>query len=191
MKTFFLAAMSSILAVTGRAQTTSVAGQYEQQFFLAPDDVKAAGGNLLITKDPALAKVVWVQNLVPGGRVKAILQLNNDGMVMYNIPAQRVGNYQVRGGCATYTPEDGKLMISLNNKINCFGNSQSDYDAGVSVSKNGRVKAGGVDVNGRNGSVKAPGVQVGGNGVRVDSKAVMAGVQYTGYKQGRAAKEDD
>ncbi|MFD2784436.1 hypothetical protein [Hymenobacter rubripertinctus] len=184
---FFCLSVTLSMAQSG---TVGVLGRYEQDNFVGPASVKVGEQNVVITRDPALSKVVWIANLLRGGRVKALLHQKTGSTTFYSIPAQKVGGYQIQAGCAMYDQQEGTVMISLNNKMNCFGMNQSDYDAGVSVSKNGRVSAGGVVVDGR-GGVKAPGVQVGQQGVKVDSKVVMAGVQYIGTKEGRPRKDDD
>lgn len=185
MKTLMLSFATCLASVGAFAQSSSAAlGQYAQEAFIGPDEVKTAEKNVVLVKDATLPKVVWVQNLLPGGRVKAVLHTKTEDKIVYSIPAQRVGSYQINMGCAIYDQDDSKLVISLNNKANCFGMAQSDYDGGVAVGSNGRIKAGGVDINGRNGSIKTPGVNVGKGGVAVNTKAIMAGVQYVGHKAG-------
>ena len=185
MKKLLSTLAACLLAATAFAQSSpSALGTYAQDAFIGPDEVKTAEKNVVLVKDATLPKVVWVQNLLPGGRVKAVLHTKGEDKTIYSIPAQRVGNYQVTMGCVVYDQEESKVVISLNNQANCFGMKQSDYDGGVSVGSNGRIKAGGVDINGRNGSVKAPGVNVGKGGIAVNTKAIMAGVQYVGHKAG-------
>lgn len=193
-KNIFMFFIVCILSTAGFAQNTaaSVVGKYEQEAFIAPDNIKESENDVVIKKDPSSSKVVWVENLLPGGRIKAVIFTKGEDNVIYSIPAQRVGGYQIQQGCATYDKTEGKIMISLNNKSNCFGMKQSDYDEGVEISKNGKIKAGGVEINSKGGgSVKGPGTVINDKGIKVDTKTVMAGVQYVGIKQGFSGSSDD
>ena len=67
---------------------------------------------------------------------------------------------------------------------------QKDYDKGVNISKKGNVKVGDIDINGGNGTVKTGSVDINGGGVNVDTKKLMAGVQYVGEKVGGKKMED-
>ena len=187
MKTLLLLLAGLALATAGRAQTAAL-GRYEQVAFIAPDNLKMAETDVVLTKDPQLTKVVWIEHLLPGGRVKAVLFSSAGTTTTYAVPAQKVGGYQVQSGCAVYDGEEAKLSVSLNNKVNCFGMKQSDYDGGVSVTNAG-VRAAGTSVS--NKGIKVPGVSVNNKGVKVDSKTVMAGVQYVGRKQGAKKVADD
>lgn len=177
------------LAVPCFAQSNvGVVGRYEQVAFMAPDELKASESDVTITKDPQLSKVFWIEHLLAGGRVKAVLHTSGS-TTTYAIPAQKVGGYQVQMGCAVYDSEEAKLSISLNNKDNCFGMKQSDYDGGVGITKTGGIQAGGVAIN--NKGIKTPGVKMNNDGIKVNTKAVMAGVQYVGQKQGAGKHSDD
>ncbi len=189
MKKYLLTLVGLALATPVLAQGNSAIGQYEQESFMGPDNLKGSETDVTLSKDPRLRNVVWIANLLPGGRVKALVFTSNDEGATYSIPAQKVGNFQVQLGCATYSQEGGELTVSLNNKSNCFGMKQSDYNGGVSVTRSGGVQAGNTSVNGR--GIHAPGVSVSNGGVRVDTRAVMAGVQYVGHKQGVAKATDD
>ncbi len=193
MKTYLLTLMGLALAApttSAFAQTgTSALGRFEQDAFIGPDNLKESEKDVTLSKDPASSKVVWIENLLPGGRVKAIVFTKSSETVTYSIPAQKVGGYQVQQGCATYSSEDSKLSVSLNNKINCFGMKQSDYDSGVGITKTGGIQAGGTSVGGK--GIKTPGVSIDKKGILVDSKTVMAGVQYVGHKQGAKKVADD
>lgn len=187
MKSIFLVLAGLALATTSHAQTAA-AGRYQQVAFIAPDNLKASETDVTLVRDPQLSKVVWIEHLLPGGRVKAVFFNSSDGTTTYAVPAQKVGSYQVQMGCAVYDGEEAKLIVSLNNKLNCFGMKQSDYDGGVSVTKAG-VQAGGISV--RNKGITVPGVSVNNKVVKVDSKAAMAGVQYVGHKRGANQASDD
>ena len=190
MNNLLLTLVGLAVAAPALAQSSAGAlGRYEQVAFIGPDNMKESEKDVTLSKDPNSSKVAWIANLLPGGRVKALVFSSNSETVTYSIPAQKVGNYQVQLGCATYSNEDNELTVSLNNKINCYGIKQSDYDDGVSVTKTGGVRAGNTSVSGK--GVKTPGVRLDKSGLKVDSKAVMAGVQYIGHKQGTKRKSDD
>ncbi len=178
-----LTALAAFSTRPAQAQSASIAGTYEQKAFVAPDRVKGGESDLVIEKEAAPSKKIWIRNLVAGAKVYAVAFSKMDDVAVYKIPAQTVNGYVVQSGCVTYDKGEQSVSISINNKINCFGMSQSDYDAPVSVSKNGTVKAGGVQV-GKNGRVSAGGVNVDKGGVRVDAKAAMAGIQYMGQRKG-------
>ena len=189
MKNILLLLAGLALATAGHAQS-SVMGRYEQVAFIAPDNLKTTETAVTIVKDPQLSKVVWIEHLLPGGRIKAVFFSSNDGTTIYAVPAQKVGSYQVQMGCAVYDGEESKLVVSLNNKANCFGMKQSDYDSGVGITKAGGIQAAGTSINSK--GIKTPGVDINQKGVKVDTKAVMAGVQYVGHKQGvKKASDDD
>ncbi len=190
MKATFTTLICLALATSGFAQSSGGAlGRYEQDAFIGPDNLKHSEKDVTLAKDPSSSKVVWIENLLPGGRVKAVVFASNSETATYSIPAQKVGGYQVQMGCATYSAEDSKLTVSLNNKSNCFGMKQSDYDGGVGITKKGGIQAGGTSINGR--GIKTPGVGINNDGIKVDTKAVMAGVQYVGHKQGTKKDSDD
>jgi len=190
MKTHLLTLVGLALAAPVLAQSnTGALGRYEQVAFIGPDNLKESEKDVTLSKDPSSSKVVWIENLLPGGRVKAVVFTNNSETVTYSIPAQKVGTYQVQLGCATYSSEDDKLTVSLNNKDNCFGMKQSDYDRGVGITKTGGIQAGGTSIN-VNG-IKTPGVSINNDGIKVNTKTVMAGVQYVGQKQGTKKASDD
>ncbi|GAA4049446.1 hypothetical protein GCM10022409_40040 [Hymenobacter glaciei] len=186
--TLFLAACVASAAAFGQG-STGVQGHYEQDAFIGPDNLKMTGQNVTLVSDPKLTNVVWIEHLLPGGRLKAIVHTKGDEKVIYAIPAQRDGAYQVDMGCVVYDLEDKKIVISLNNKDNCYGMKQSDYDSGVAIT-NGQIKAGGVEISGKKG-IKPPGAQIGNGGIKVNTKAVMAGVQYIGHKPGAKSSSSD
>ena len=188
MKNILLLLAGLALATAGHAQSSAI-GRYEQVAFIAPDNLKMAESAVTLVKDPQLSKVVWIEHLLPGGRIKAVFFSSNDGTTTYAVPTQKVGNYQVQMGCAVYDGEEANLSVSLNNKANCFGMKQSDYDSGVGITKTGGIQAGGASIN--NKGIKTPGVDINKNDIKVDTKAVMAGVQYVGHKQGVKKTSDD
>ena len=157
--------------------------------YIAPDNLKSAETDVALVKDPQLTKVVWIEHLLPGGRIKGVLFSSNDGTTTYAVPAQKVGSYQVQMGCAVYDSEEDKLVVSLNNKDNCYGMKQSDYDGGVGITKTGGIRVGGTAINGK--GIKTPGVNTNSSSIQVDTKAVMAGVQYVGHKRGTKTTSDD
>lgn len=190
MKTiiFFLAVCMTSAAAFGQG-SAGVQGRYEQDAFIGPDNLKMTGQNVTLVKDPKLTNVVWIEHLLPGGRLKAVIHTKGDDNVVYAIPMQKVGAYQIEMGCVVYDLEDKKIVISLNNKANCYGMKQSDYNDGVAVT-NGQIKAGGVEISGKSG-IKTPGAQIDNNGIKVNTKAVMAGVQYIGHKPGAKPSSSD
>ena len=185
-----LAAFAVFSTRPAQAQNASIAGTYEQEAFVAPDRVKGGETDLVIEKEAAPSKKIWIRNLVAGAKVYAVAFSTMDDQAVYKIPAQTVNGYAVQAGCVTYDKSEQSVKISINNKINCFGMSQSDYDAPVTVGKNGTVRAGGVQV-GKNGRVSAGGVNVNNGNVRVDAKAAMAGIQYMGHRKGTDDQSDD
>lgn len=178
MKKSFLILLASTSFSMVFAQ--SVVGKYSESAFIAPDKVRdMAQGDVVITQDKDSSKKIWVSNLIGNSKFYAIRMVANEDKQAYNIPPQTVAGYAVKLGCIVFDNADQQLMIALNNKTNCFGISQSDYD-NVSVSKSG-VKAGNVKV-GANGEISGGGAKVDKNGVSVNAKEALAGVQYMGTK---------
>jgi hypothetical protein len=198
MKKIILAIMLLITISVTKAQ--AILGTYEQSALVAPDEYRDSENDVTITKDAKSTKKIWIANLIPNQKFYAVLNTKANGSLIYSVPKQRVGNYQINIGCIVYTDEsedddekDGEVLIALNNKSNCYGISQMDYDAPISIGKGG-VNAGGVKI-GSNGSVNTGGVGINGSDVKVNTKAIMAGIQYIGNKQGmtkkKKAKDED
>ena len=185
-----LAWTTPFAAVWAQESRSVVLGKYEQDQYVGPDDVQESETDLIITPDPKLTKVIWIENLLRDGKVKAVLHTGGgpgSAQLVYSIPAQQVGSYQIKLGCLYYK-KAGELMISLNNKLNCHGLSGSDYGE-VSVGRNGKIQAGGVSVSNR--GVKVPGVDISNRAIKIDPKSAMAGVQYKGHKTGMKRKSTD
>lgn len=158
----------------------SVIGTYTQSALIAPDKIRdSAVNSVKITQDKQQKNKIWISNLIGSSTFYAIANANNDEKSVYSVPAQTVGGYSVKLGCVVFDKEENEIAIALNNKSNCFGISQSDYD-NVSVSKNG-IKAGGVSV-GSNGSITTGNSKVDKKGISVNAKEALSGVQYTGTK---------
>ncbi|MCO7318278.1 hypothetical protein OKE80_02440 [Riemerella anatipestifer] len=182
-----LLALFFIAAITvSKAQ--SILGKYEQSTLVAPNEYRDSENDVVITKDAKSLKKIWIANLIPNQRIFAILHTKGNGNIIYSVPKQLAGNYRVNMGCVTFKEhdddddgEEGKLIISLNNKNNCFGLNQKDYDAPVSIGKGG-IKAGGVTV-GSNGTISTGSVDIKRGNIKVNPKEVMAGIQYIGYKK--------
>ena len=185
MKTFFFILI--ILTSLNEVSSQSIFGKYEQVAFVAPDEYRDGENDMIITKDATASKKIWISNLINNKKFYAVLNTKNSEKLIYSVPKQTVGNYQINLGCITYIlqsddedEEVGQISISLNNKDNCFGISQSDYDKDIKVGNKG-VSAGGVKV-GSNGNVKVPGVDVKNGNVKINAKRAMAGIQYVGKK---------
>ncbi|MBO4234799.1 hypothetical protein FO675_10965 [Riemerella anatipestifer] len=185
MKKILLAVFLTATVTVSKAQ--SIVGRYEQSTLVAPDAYRDSEDDVTISKDPKSSKKIWISNLIPNQKIYAVLHTKGNGNLIYSVPKQLVGNYQINIGCVTFKEhdedeedEEGKLIISLNNEKNCFGISQKDYDAPVSIGKGG-VRAGGVTV-GSNGTISAGGVDIKKGNIKVNPKEVMSGIQYIGYK---------
>ncbi len=170
-----------------------IVGTYDQKTIMAPDELKDAEADVEIMQDPTLSKKIWIKHLISGERVYALLHTNGEDALIYKVPAQTVGGYLIQFGCVVFNKDLNNCVVALNNKSACFGMSQKDYDNGVIISKKGKVKAGNVDIDGTTGTVKTGSVDVNSDGVKVDTKKVMAGVQYVGEKIGgkKIADDDD
>jgi hypothetical protein len=186
MRTILLAFSLGFLLVNP-STAQKILGKYEQDALVAPDEYRDSEDDVSVTKDPNSTKKIWISNLIPNQKFYAVMFNKTNDLITYSVPAQKVGNYQINLGCITLDDED--LKISLNNKQNCMGMSQKDYDTPVSVGKNG-TSAGGVKV-GKDGSVSTGGVDVKNGEVRVNTKSIMSGIQYMGHKQGSKKKDDD
>jgi hypothetical protein len=191
-------ALLFIFSTSSFAQSrANVVGAYEQRVYTGPSEVQESESDVYLKQDPQLSKVIWINNLIKGGRIKAVLNItgNGNGNFIYKIPAQIIGNYEIKFGCLIYN-EEGTVTIGLNNKTTCMGLGGSKID-NVSVGKNGSVNVGDIAVNNDgNGSVKMPGVDVEGGNVNVNTKLLNEGIQYVGDKQGGAKaaaveKDDD
>lgn len=189
---FFFIAVLFCLPGCSNAQTTpaiSAIGQYEQQVLSGPDTIQSYGGEVAIRQDGTSAKVIWIDQLLPGGSIRAVQTMKNETLI-YTIPPQKIGGYQISIGCVVYDGEDGRLVVALNNKSACKYMSQGDY-GDVSVGKN-KVKAGDVEINGDGkGQVKTDHVEIKDGEIKVDAKAIMAGVQYVGQKMGMKSPDED
>ena len=191
MKQLFSFLLVSVMCVqyttAQKSERTSVIGMYDQEVLVAPDDYRDSEKDVSISQDTKASKKLWIHDLIPNQKFYAVLNMNSDGRLLYAIPQQTVGDYNIAQGCLIF--ESGDITISLNNKINCFGMSQKDYDKPVTVSEKG-VEAGGVKV-GNDGAIEAPGVEVNKNKVSVNTKAVMEGIQYIGHKTGLTKKKEN
>jgi hypothetical protein len=187
-KLFSLLTLCLCFSLFTKAQ--SIAGSYEQKVISAPDEYKNSEDDVAITKDPKKSKKIWITGLIPNQKFYAVLNINGPASIIYVVPKQTVGNYEIEVGCIMFDPETDQVTISLNNKSNCFGLSQKDLEGGVSVGKKG-VKAPGVKVD-ANGGVQAGGTEVSGGEVNVDLKKITAGINYVGVKVGskKAATEN-
>ncbi|MGV0956145.1 hypothetical protein ACTS91_06850 [Empedobacter falsenii] len=117
--------------------------------------------------------------MIPNKRIYTISYLASDEKVIYTIPKQLVGNYQINTGCVIYDNEENQLTISANNRVDCIGISQKDYE-NISVGKDG-VSVGKTKV-GSNGKISTNGVEIKGSEVKVDAKKLLSGIQYVGRK---------
>jgi len=169
-----------MLLITNSVFAQSILGSYEQKALTAPNQYRNSGKDVSITKDPQLSKKIWVSGLISNQKFYAVLHTRTEDRMLYSVPKQKVGDYEIAIGCINFDNEEDQLSISLNNKQNCFGISQSDYDNPVSVGKGG-IKAGGVNI-GSNGQIKGAGVEMNKNGVKVNGKGIFAGIQYVGTK---------
>jgi hypothetical protein len=188
MKNILFSLFMTTLSVSVFGQD-SIFGAYEQQSFIAPDEVKDSDTDVTITKDAQSTKKVWINNLVYDSKIYAVLHTKGESSIIYKIPPQIVNGYSISIGCVVYDVDDQKISISINNKENCYGLSQSDYDKSVSITKNGGIQAGNTQI-GSNGTIKTESTNIDKNGIKVDMKKLMAGVQYTGQKLG-SNKSDD
>ncbi|KIA89718.1 hypothetical protein [Kaistella jeonii] len=158
---FLMIASSSII------YAQSILGTYTQSAFLAPDKIRdAATKDLVITKDPVKKNVIWISNLLGNSRIYAVANTKTEDAEVYSIPPQTAFGYAVKLGCIAYKTEDSEISISLNNKTNCLGMSQSDY-SNISVGKNG---------------IKTKDISMNSKGAKIDVAKVLAGVQYVGKK---------
>ncbi len=172
--------LASIIGAVSVTFAQSVIGSYTQSALIAPDQIRdAAQTDVKITPDKTQKNKIWISNLIGGSTFYAIANASNEDKAVYNVPAQTVGGYAVKLGCVIFDKEENEIAIALNNKSQCFGISQSDYD-NVSVSKKG-VNVGGVKVS-SNGEISAGGTKVSKKGVEVDVKGALAGLQYVGKK---------
>ncbi len=177
MKKLFLAT----LLVTAFASNTDaqVTGRYSQVALTAPDELRDSENDVQITKDKQSSKKIWIDHLIPNKRIYAISYLASDEKLIYTIPKQLVGNYQINTGCVIYDNEENQLTISANNPVDCIGISQKDYE-NISVGKDG-VSVGKTKV-GSNGKISTNGVEIKGSEVKVDAKKLLSAIQYVGRK---------
>lgn len=177
MKHFIFFALTT-LSISAFAQP--IVGSYEQLTISGPDEYINSPEDVSITRDPQSSKKIWISGLFARQRFYAILDTQTEDGSVYNVPKQKVGNYQINIGCLVYDNEENQVVISLNNKQDCAGLSgpihvtTDEVRAGdIRVGRNGKVKAGGVEVNNKPGEVK------------VDTKAMFEGIQYIGQKKSR------
>ncbi len=185
---FSLLAIFFCFSLFSHAQ--GIAGSYEQKVITAPDEYKNSEDDVAISKDPKKSKKIWITGLIPNQKFYAVLNINGPASIIYVVPKQIVGNYEIQVGCIMFDPETDQVTISLNNKSNCYGLSQKDLEGGVSVGKKG-VKAPGVNIDG-NGGVQAGGTEISEGEVKIDMKKITAGINYVGVKVGskKAAAEN-
>ena len=171
----------SFFLVTAFSSNTNaqVTGRYSQIALTAPDEYRDSENDVQITKDKQSSKKIWIDHLIPNKRIYAISYLASDEKVIYTIPKQLVGNYQINTGCVVYDNDENELTISANNPIDCIGISQKDYE-NLSVGKDG-VSVGKTKV-GSNGKISTNGVKINGSDIKVDTKKILSGIQYVGRK---------
>lgn len=117
--------------------------------------------------------------MIPNKRIYTISYLASDEKVIYTIPKQLVGNYQINTGCVIYDNEENQLTISANNRVDCIGISQKDYE-NISVGKDG-VSVGKTKV-GSNGKISTNGLEIKGSDVKVDAKSCFLEYNMMGEK---------
>ncbi|MDO5616492.1 MAG: hypothetical protein Q4G16_09890 [Cruoricaptor ignavus] len=178
--TFFLFSVLVMILLSPKFSAQIVLGTYEQETLVAPDEYRDSEDDVQITRDPKSSKKIWIHNLIPNQKFYGIANMKNEDMILYSVPKQRVGNYIINLGCAIYRVSEGEIVIALNNKTNCFGISQSDYDDVAVVNKRG-ISAGGVKV-GSNGEISTKVGGVNKDGVQMNVKEIMSGIQYIGKK---------
>jgi hypothetical protein len=175
----FVAAAIFCFNTVTNAQDSAV-GTYEQTAINAPAVIRNLKKEVAIRQDAQATNSIWIDNLLPDGSLFASMIINNESMI-YSIPKQKVGNYQVNIGCVVYNV-DGGIVISLNNKYDCLYTSPINYDD-ISVG-DGKVKVGDIKINeDGNGSVETGTVVVKEGNVSVDAKTILGGVQYVGNKK--------
>jgi hypothetical protein len=188
MKRITLVAVLFLFMTIG-SQAQTIAGTYEQSSAIYPTGISESHNDLVITQDPKSTKKIWISNLGNNEKIYALVFVKGDEETVYNIPEQKVGKYMIKLGCVTHQRKENNIAIAINNKKMCFGISQKDYDGGVSVGANGKIKAGGMEVGTK--GVKGNGVKIAAGSVNVDTKAIMGGLQYVGHKVGTKVIESD
>lgn len=182
--TFSITLLFIFSSSTFAQSRADIVGTYEQRAFSGPKEVQEAESDVLLKQDPQLSKVIWINNLIKGGRIKAVLNItgNGTGTFIYNIPAQIVGNYEIKFGCFVYG-EEGQITIALNNKTACMGVGAGNMD-NIKIG-NGSINVGDIAINNDgNGSIKTPGVDIEKGNINVNSKLLNEGIQYVGNKEG-------
>lgn len=163
------------LVVGSVAYGLPIVGSYEQNLFEAPREFKQSEEDVTIERDPKSSKKIWVSGIIPNQKFYALVHMRQDERMLFTVPPQTVGDYQIDVGCITYDDDDKSILISLNNKSDCAGMDSVD----VSIGKEG-VQVGDVRV-GMDGSVAAGPAKVGKDGsVKVSYKVV--GVTFMGTK---------
>jgi hypothetical protein len=179
LKFFFIAAILCSIQIVTFAQNTPE-GAYDQKAMTGPKAIRQAKGTVTVKQDPDAGNVISVENLIPGGTIAAILWVNHESMI-YSIPKQVVGEYQINTGCIVYN-FDGGIVISINNKYDCqYIDTESFGNIEIS---DGKVIVGDIKINeDGNGSVETPNVKVKEGSVSVDVKTALGGLQYVGAKK--------
>jgi hypothetical protein len=186
IKSFLLASFLGI-ALTATAQNKhSIVGTYESTFETGVDNLN----DVEITKDTKYSKRIWVSGITAQGKIYAILKFSDDESAMYTIPAQKVGNRNIKQGNLMYDYATTELFIDNNpifqsSSISTGKNGVSIKDGnGVNVVSTG--EDGDVYVNDGNGrSVKTDK----DGGVQIHNKPTNNVINYTGYKKGFKPKE--
>lgn len=184
---FFMVAVASI-----NVFSQDVVGKYNQEWILAPDEYRDSENDVVIVKDRKSSKKIWIKNLIPNQQFYAIVNMKDEESVIYAVPRQLVGNYQIKMGCLFYKgksededeeDEEYSVSIFLNSKSNCMGISQKDYQTEIGVDKEG-VKVGGVEIHKSGKIAVGNDVKVGSDsGVKLNTKKLMSGIQYFGKKE--------
>ncbi len=181
-----------VTSITISAQTarTGIFGTYDQKSIIAPDEYRDSEYDVEILPDNKSRKKIWVRNLIPNQEFYAILNVNDEEEVLYAVPRQIVGNYQINIGCIMFSMGDeeyddpdmlNSIVIVLNNEAMCPGIRQADFQTEIDVSKDG-VKVGDIEASSSGSVTTGNGVDIDEEGISVNTKRLMEGIQYVGNR---------
>lgn len=123
-----------IIASVFALHAQGIVGTYKQDALNAPKNFLTNGKNIIVTKDPIKPNRYWISNLT-SQKFYAIAAAGNGDRSTFNIPAQKTGDFQINFGCIAYDDENGEIVLSLNNKVDCAGMAVSVNESLNAASK--------------------------------------------------------
>lgn len=178
--TTFRALPFFLIVISTLSWAKPILGTYEQ---VAVEGAAGTlrGGPVTITSDSLDTHKIWVEGLLASGKFFAQLLVETEDGGLYIVPPQHVGNFSLKRGSVSYSPEDKEVTIILNDEATVAGQ--------VSINPE-EIRAGEVQVR-ADGSISIPGVEISKEAIAVNpEEAAGSPSQFIFYIGKKKATQD-